>query len=144
MSLEQEVELIRQVQIFSKIQPAMQKLLCFSAERLKYDTGQVMFNAGDVGDSAYIIIDGTVEISVPTPSGPIIINNMQQIKERLSKLVDSKYRPALEIIMSHEMEGEFASRKKGVEDRSRRFRDAIEQIEHLANEMASVVGEAPA
>jgi len=26
------------VQIFSKIQPAMQKLLCFSAERLKYDT----------------------------------------------------------------------------------------------------------
>src|SRR5205823_14352151 len=76
MSLEQEVELIRQVQIFSKIQPAMQKLLCFSAERLKYDAGQVMFNAGDVGEAAYIIIDGTVEISVPTPSGPIVINNM--------------------------------------------------------------------
>jgi CRP-like cAMP-binding protein len=76
MSLEQEVELIRQFPIFSKIQPAMQKLLCFSAERLNYDAGQVIFNAGDVGDSAYIIIDGTVEISVPTPSGPIIINNM--------------------------------------------------------------------
>src|SRR5213075_102714 len=76
MSLEQEVELIRQFPIFSKIQPAMQKLLCFSAERLKYDSGQVIFNAGDVGDSAYVIIDGTVEISVPTPSGPIVINNM--------------------------------------------------------------------
>ena len=70
MSLEQEVELIRQFPIFSKIQPAMQKLLCFSAERLKYDSGQVIFNAGDTGDSAYVIIDGTVEISVPTPSGP--------------------------------------------------------------------------
>ena len=46
MSLEQEVELIRQFPIFSKIQPAMQKLLCFSSERLKYDAGQVMFNAG--------------------------------------------------------------------------------------------------
>jgi len=34
MSLEQEVELIRQFPIFAKIQPAMQKLLCFSAERL--------------------------------------------------------------------------------------------------------------
>ena len=76
MSLEQEVELIRQFPIFSKIQPAMQKLLCFSADRLKFDAGQVIFNAGDVGDSAYIIIDGTVEISVPTPSGPIVINNM--------------------------------------------------------------------
>src|SRR5205823_14149686 len=75
MSLEQEVELIRQFPIFSKIQPAMQKLLCFSAERLKYDSGQVIFNAGDVGDSAYVIIDGTVEISVPTPSGTIDTNN---------------------------------------------------------------------
>ena len=76
MSLEQEVELIRQFPIFSKIQPAMQKLLCFSAERLTYDAGQVMFNAGDAADAAYVVIDGTVEISVPTPSGPIVINTM--------------------------------------------------------------------
>jgi len=76
MSLEQEVELIRQFPIFSKIQPAMQKLLCFSAERLTYDAGQVIFNAGDSADAAYVVIDGTVEISVPTPSGPIIINTM--------------------------------------------------------------------
>ena len=76
MSLEQEVELIRQFPIFSKIQPAMQKLLCFSAERLKYDAGQVMFNAGDSADAAYIIIEGEVEISVPTPSGPIVVNSL--------------------------------------------------------------------
>jgi CRP-like cAMP-binding protein len=76
MSLEQEVELIRQFPIFSKIQPAMQKLLCFSSERLTYAAGQVMFNAGDAADAAYIIIDGSVEISVPTPSGPIIVNTL--------------------------------------------------------------------
>ncbi len=76
MSLEQEVELIRQFPIFSKIQPAMQKLLCFSAERLTYDAGQVIFNAGDSADAAYVVIDGTVEISVPTPNGPIVINTM--------------------------------------------------------------------
>ena len=76
MSLEQEVELIRQFPIFSKIQLAMQKLLCFSSERLTYDAGQVMFNAGDAADAAYVVIDGTVEISVPTPSGPIVINTM--------------------------------------------------------------------
>ena len=76
MSLEQEVELIRQFPIFSKIQPGMQKLLCFSAERLTYDAGQVMFNAGDTGDAAYIVIEGSVEISVPTPSGPIVVNTL--------------------------------------------------------------------
>ena len=76
MSLEQEVELIRRFPIFAKIQPAMQKLLCFSAERLNYDPGQVMFNAGDMGDAAYIVIDGSVEISVPSPSGPIVVNTL--------------------------------------------------------------------
>src|SRR5438445_11188477 len=95
MSLEQEVELIRQFPIFSKIQPAMQKLLCFSAERLKYDSGQVIFNAGDVGDSAYIIIDGTVEISVATPSLPNNINNMGK-NDLLGEIaiVDEVPRPA--------------------------------------------------
>ena len=76
MSLEQEVELIRQFPIFAKIQPAMQKLLCFSAERLTYAPGQVMFKAGDMGDAAYIVIEGAVQISVPTPSGPIIVNTL--------------------------------------------------------------------
>jgi CRP/FNR family transcriptional regulator, cyclic AMP receptor protein len=76
MSLEQEVELIRQFPIFSKIQPAMQKLLCFSSERLTYEAGQVMFNAGDRGDAAYIVIEGSVEISVPTPAGPIGVNTL--------------------------------------------------------------------
>lgn len=76
MSLEQEVELIRQFPIFGKIQPAMQKLLCFSAERLAYDPGQVMFNVGESADAAYIIIEGSAEISVPTPAGPIVVNNV--------------------------------------------------------------------
>ena len=76
MSLEQEVELIRQFPIFSKIQPAMQKLLVFSSERLRYAAGQVMFNAGDMGDAAYIVIDGAIEISVPTPGGPIVVNKL--------------------------------------------------------------------
>jgi CRP/FNR family cyclic AMP-dependent transcriptional regulator len=74
MSLEQEVELIRQFPIFARIQPAMQKLLCFSAERLTYNAGQVMFKAGDMGDAAYIVIEGKVEISVPSSSGPIVVN----------------------------------------------------------------------
>jgi CRP/FNR family transcriptional regulator, cyclic AMP receptor protein len=76
MSLEQEVELIKKFPIFAKIQPAMQKLLCFSAERLTFAPGQEMFRVGDMGDAAYVVIDGTVEISVPSPSGPIVVNKL--------------------------------------------------------------------
>ncbi len=75
---------------------------------------------------------------------PIIINNMQQIESRLLEVLHSKYRPALEVIMTQGVEGEFSTRKKGIEDRSRRFRDTIEQIEQLGNEMTSVLAEVPA
>ncbi len=78
MSLEQEFELIRRVPIFSTIDPAMQKLLCFSSDRLTYDQGQVMFRQGDPPDFAYIVMDGEVDISVPTPKGPLLVNTLKR------------------------------------------------------------------
>lgn len=70
MSIEQEVELIRRIPIFERIQPAMQKLLCFGSERLTYDAGQPLVKVGDAADAAYVIIEGTVEVSV----GPLVIS----------------------------------------------------------------------
>lgn len=78
--------------------------------------------------------------NIPT----LIINNMQEIEKRLLEVMQTKYRPALEIVMSQEVEGEFGTRKKAVEDRSRRFRDTIEQIELLGTEMAAVLADVPA
>jgi CRP/FNR family cyclic AMP-dependent transcriptional regulator len=78
MSLEQEFELIRRVPIFSTIDPAMQKLLAFSSDRLAYEPGQVMFSAGDAPDYAYIVMEGEVDISVPTPRGPLIVNTLKR------------------------------------------------------------------
>ncbi len=69
--------------------------------------------------------------NIPT----LIINNMQEIEKRLLDVMQSKYRPALEIIMAQSVEGDFGSQRKELEDRSRRFRDTIEQIEQLGNEI---------
>lgn len=74
MSLEQEVELIRRFPIFSKISLAKQKLLCFSSERLTYGANKEMFHKGDVGDCCYVVIDGTVEISVDSDNGPLVLS----------------------------------------------------------------------
>jgi CRP-like cAMP-binding protein len=76
MSLEQEVELIRRIPIFAKIDIALLKLLCFSSERLTFQPDQVVFGAGDPGDAAYVIIEGNVDVSVPTSSGPLVINSL--------------------------------------------------------------------
>ncbi|MCX7961693.1 MAG: Crp/Fnr family transcriptional regulator [Burkholderiales bacterium] len=78
MSLEQEFETIRSVPIFSTIDPAMQKLLAFSSERLAYAPGQVMFSAGDAPEYAYIVMEGEVDISVPTPRGPLVVNTLRK------------------------------------------------------------------
>jgi CRP/FNR family cyclic AMP-dependent transcriptional regulator len=76
MSLDQETELIRRIPIFTKIDISLLKLLCFSSERLTFQVGQIVFAAGDPGDAAYVIIEGTVEVSIPTASGPLVINSL--------------------------------------------------------------------
>ncbi len=76
LSLAIEVELIRRLPVFSAIEPAKQKLLCFSSERLTFEAGEVMFREGEVPDAAYVVIDGTVEITVQTPGGPRLVNTL--------------------------------------------------------------------
>jgi len=76
MSLAIEADLISRVPVFGAIGPAKQKLLCFSSDRLTFEPGQVMFREGDLPDAAYVVIDGTVEITVQTPSGPLLVNTL--------------------------------------------------------------------
>ena len=78
MSLAIEVDLIRRVPMFSAIEPAKQKLLCFSSERLIFEAGDVIFREGDAPDAAYVVIDGTVEITIQTPGGPRLVNTLGQ------------------------------------------------------------------
>ena len=73
MSLMQEYELLRQVPFFSEIEPGKLKLLAFMSERVGYDAGKTLFRQGDLGDAAYLIIDGEADIIVDTPSGALTI-----------------------------------------------------------------------
>lgn len=72
MSLNQEVDLLRNIPLFSKIDPARLKLLAFASERLTFAPNQELFHQGDHGDAAYIVIEGAVDILVDGPSGNMI------------------------------------------------------------------------
>jgi len=76
MSLDSEVAVIRQVPIFSAINPAQQKLLCFSSERLTFEPGEVLFREGEAADAAYVLIEGAVEITIATRDGPRLVNTV--------------------------------------------------------------------
>ena len=76
MSLNEEVELLRNIPLFAKIEPSKLKLLAFTSERLVFDAGQDLFHQGDEGDAAYIIVDGTADVKVNTPNGTLTVATM--------------------------------------------------------------------
>ena len=73
MSLQEEVELLRNIPMFAKLEPSKLKLLAFTSERLAFDSGSALFRQGEPGDAAYIIIDGEASVEVDSPGGPITV-----------------------------------------------------------------------
>ena len=76
MSLNEEVDLLRQIPLFSNIEASKLKLLAFTSERVTYGPGQTLFQQGDMGDAAYIIMDGDAAILIDTPDGPLTVATM--------------------------------------------------------------------
>jgi CRP/FNR family cyclic AMP-dependent transcriptional regulator len=78
MSLQQDVDLLRNIPLFAKIEPSKLKLLAFTAQRLSFAEGDLICEQGDEGDSAYIIIDGEADVIVATDSGPVIVATLKK------------------------------------------------------------------
>ncbi|SDR61391.1 Cyclic nucleotide-binding domain-containing protein [Rhizobiales bacterium GAS191] len=62
MTIETEVQSLRQVSMFREIDPAKLKLLAFTSDRLSYDKGDVLFRQHEISDSTYVIVEGKVEV----------------------------------------------------------------------------------
>ena len=73
MSLSQEVDVLRNIPLFARIEPSKLKLLAFTSERIAYASGDVVMQQGDQGDAAYIIIEGAAEVLIDTPQGPLAV-----------------------------------------------------------------------
>ncbi|MFQ5785736.1 MAG: cyclic nucleotide-binding domain-containing protein [Alphaproteobacteria bacterium] len=78
MSLNEDVERLRKVPLFAKIDPSKLKLLAFTSQRLTFNPGENLFRQGDVGDSAYIIIEGDADVVVDTPGGPMTVASVSE------------------------------------------------------------------
>src|SRR5262245_12639505 len=76
MLLKDEVELLRRVPLFSGIEPAKLKLLAFTSDRLSFEPGQVLFEQGDPGDAAYVVLSGTADVLVRRETNTIKVANL--------------------------------------------------------------------
>lgn len=78
MTLQKDVEVLRNIPLFKKIEPAKLKLLAFTSEHLEFMPGEALFQEGDVGDAAYILLDGEADVMVETPRGVIRVATLGQ------------------------------------------------------------------
>jgi len=76
--LQQDVDLLRNVPLFRNLDAAKLKLLAFTSERLTYGAGESLFNQGDSGDTAFVIVEGEADIIMNTPGGPIVVATVKQ------------------------------------------------------------------
>jgi CRP-like cAMP-binding protein len=69
MNLNEEVEILKGVPIFAKIEPAKLKLIAFTGERMTFNAGQELFHQGDQGDAMYVILGGIADVLIDSDKG---------------------------------------------------------------------------
>ena len=78
MTLNKEAELLKDLPLFNKVDLAKLKLLAITSERLTYDDNQIVFNEGDEGDAAYIILSGTAVVSIAQGSKELELDRIKK------------------------------------------------------------------
>lgn len=64
--------------MFAKLDVSKLKLLAFTSEMVNYQDGDTLFKIGDQADSAYVIMQGAVDIMVETDTGSVVASTLQR------------------------------------------------------------------
>ena len=76
MALKDEVEQLRRVPLFAGVSPARLKLLAFTSDMVSFAGGRILFNQGEQGDAAYVLLSGEVEVLIDSPTQQIKIDTI--------------------------------------------------------------------
>jgi CRP-like cAMP-binding protein len=76
--LNDEVNMLKQVPLLAGIAAAKLKLLALTSERLTYRRGEVLFRQGEVGDAAFVILQGRAHVLVESPAGEIKVAELSE------------------------------------------------------------------
>jgi len=131
--LSTEVELLRRVPLFSGMEPTKLKLLAYTSDVVTYRAGQVLFRRGDLGDAAYVIIEGDAEVSIATESGDIPVAQLRDgdFLGEIAILCDT---PRTATVTA-------SSDLKALRIRKERFFELLRQFPELAIELTRLLAE---
>ena len=71
--LNTEVEMLRRIPLFSRIEPAKLKLLAFTSEHVTFQDGQILMRQGEIGAEAFVLLEGRVAVMVDSPDGQVTV-----------------------------------------------------------------------
>ncbi|MBL8669631.1 MAG: cyclic nucleotide-binding domain-containing protein [Alphaproteobacteria bacterium] len=74
MSLQQDMELLRSIPMFAGMEPSRLKLLSFTSTRVSFMPGESFIRQGEVGDAAYVIVEGEAEVVIETAQGESVLS----------------------------------------------------------------------
>lgn len=97
MTLNRTVDAMREVPMFRNVDPKQLRLFAFMGETLTYRAGERLFEKGDEGDAAYIVIEGEVEVLVPVDGGEasVAVLGEKEIFGEMAVLCDQKRSSAI-------------------------------------------------
>ncbi|TCR66140.1 cyclic nucleotide-binding domain-containing protein [Bosea sp. BK604] len=72
----EELRALRSVPIFAEIDTPRLRLLAFTAERITFAAGDVIFRQGDESDAAYLVIEGSADVVTEASGSPVLISTM--------------------------------------------------------------------
>jgi CRP-like cAMP-binding protein len=78
MNLNEEVEVLKGVPIFAKMETARLKLIAFTSERMNYAEGQELCHQGDQGDAMFVILGGVADVLIDTATGQISVAQLKK------------------------------------------------------------------
>ena len=78
MSIDTDAAALRKIPLFRGIEDQKLRLLAFMSERVRFDEGENLVEEGDFGDVAYIILSGTADVLVGSPSGEQLVATVQE------------------------------------------------------------------
>lgn len=71
MSLEDAVGALRACTVFGKIDDRRLKLIALTGETLIFRAGETLFERGDAGDAAYVVLSGVAEVRMGANAAPV-------------------------------------------------------------------------
>lgn len=102
MAINDDIILLKKFDFFNKMTPEQLRLLIFGAERQEFASGEMIFKEGELAESAYVVLSGTVNLYRQNNNSgqPIEIINRNALINELA-LVTEINRPFTAIAQSN-------------------------------------------